>query len=146
MYKTFLSAAIVTSALILSNNVFANHHACWTKLSTMVQSLKLDDAQKAKIDPLMAQLDTTMKSSGDQMRDVSNQLDQLMWVVPMDQSAVDSLVDKKARLIADVMKAKISTQSQVITLLNTDQKAQLQSMEKKMQDKMSKQFKSCHGE
>lgn len=42
------------------------------------------------------------------------------------------------------MKAKLAAKAQAFTILNTDQKAQLQDMIKKMEAKMTAQYKDCH--
>lgn len=62
----------------------------------------------------------------------------------MDQATVDGLIDKKTKLVGDMMKAKVTAQNQIYSVLNPQQKTELQNKVKKMEDKMAEQFKSCH--
>jgi Spy/CpxP family protein refolding chaperone len=118
--------------------------SCGEGMDKMVQSLKLDDSQKQKIKPILDSLKNTMKQNRDQMKAISKQINDKATAPNMDQAAVNDLIDKKVKIIGDMMKAKVSAKSQVFAVLNDQQKAQLKDMMKKMHDKMEEQFKSCH--
>lgn len=145
MYKKILGVFALAFSLILCPTVFA-HNACGEGMKQMLGSLKLDDAQKEKIKPILESMKSTMQQSGDQMRDLNKQINDQAISPNMDQSAVSALVDKKTKLLGDMIKAKVSAKNQIYAVLNDEQKTQLQGMMKKMEDKMAEKFKSCHDE
>jgi periplasmic protein CpxP/Spy len=144
MYKKIIQTASFACALVLSPVVLAHSWGCGEGLHKMVESLKLDDSQKAKIKPILDQLKTTVKNDGSQMKDLDQQLNQQVDSANIDLSAVDSLIDKKSKLIGDIMKAKITAKNQIYAVLNPQQKTELQDKMKKMQEKIVAQYKSCH--
>ena len=129
----------------LSQAVFANSWECGG-IKKMVESLNLDDAQKTKIKPILEQLMTVGKNAGSQMNDLDKQIKQQVISTSMDQSTVDGLIDKKAKLIGDMMKAKVTAKNQIINILNADQKTKLQNKMKEFEQKMVDKYKQCHGD
>lgn len=43
-----------------------------------------------------------------------------------------------------MIKAKVTAKNQIYSVLNSQQKTELQNKMKKMEEKMADQFKSCH--
>lgn len=144
MYKKILGTLALAFSLVLSSAVFAHSGECGEGMQKMLDSVKLDDSQKQKIKPIMANLKDSMKQSVDQMKDLNKQINDQADSANMDQSAVNSLIDQKTKLIGDMMKAKVMAKNQIYTILTAQQKASVQSMMKKMHDKMEEKFKSCH--
>lgn len=62
----------------------------------------------------------------------------------MDQGNSDALIDKKTKIIGDMMKAKMAAKNQIFSILNDKQRTELQSKMKKAEDKMIEKFKECH--
>ncbi len=145
MYKKIIQTAAFAFTLVLSPVVLA-HGGCGEGLKSMIESLKLDDTQKSKIKPILDQLKTTMKNDADQMMDLSQQINQQAESANMDQSTVDGLIDKKTKLIGDMMKAKVTAKNQIFSVLNPQQKTELQNKTKQMEDKWAEKFKKCHQE
>ncbi|OEH48682.1 hypothetical protein lpari_00291 [Legionella parisiensis] len=87
-----------------------------------------------------------MKSGAEQMRDLSKQINQQAESASMDQSTVDSLVDKKTKLLGDMIKAKMTAKNQIYAVLKPEQKTELQNKMKKMEEKMEEKFKKCNDE
>lgn len=143
MYKHMLSVFVLAMSLALSATGFAASE-CHEGLKHMVDSLKLDDTQKQKIMPVVENLKASIKQSAMQMKDLSKQIDEQMTSDAMNQSVVNDLIDKKAKLIADMMKAKIMAKNQIYVVLNPQQKTEWRSMMQKMKDKMDAKFKGCH--
>lgn len=143
MFKKSLWIAAVALFFTLSQSALA-HQWCGDGLKKMVSSLKLDDAQRAKVMPILDQLKANMASNAVQMRDIEMQLRQQMMSATMDQSVVDGLIDKKTKMIGDAMKAKITAKNQMFNMLTAEQKASMQAMMKKVEDKMAERYKSCH--
>lgn len=129
-------------SFMINQAVFAMD--CGQGLKTMVQSLNLTDDQKEKIKPILDQLKSSVSSAASQMDDLSNQIKQQVNSADMDQSTVDGLVDKKTKLMGDMMKAKITAKHQVMNILTPEQKTKLQNMFKKMENKMAEKYKKCH--
>ena len=144
MYKKLFWTVALAFAFLLSQNVSADSWGCGKGLKEMVESLKLDDTQKAKIKPVLEQLRTTMKDNGAQMKTLDTQINQQADSEKADQSAVNNLIDKKAQLIGNMMKAKMAAKTQIYTVLNANQKAELNTMVNKMEEDMRAQFKKCH--
>lgn len=145
MYKKIMWIVAVAFSFILSQSAFADS-SCGEGLKSMVESLKLDDNQKAKIKPILEQLRTTMKDNWTQMKDLSAQMKQQVNSAQMDESTVNSLVDKKVQLIGTMIKAKLSAKNQIMGILNDQQKSTLQSKMSQAEEKMEAKFKSCHEE
>lgn len=140
-----IQTAAFAFTLVLSPVVLA-HSWCGEGLKNMVESLKLDDTQKSKIKPILEQLKSTMKNDVEQMKDIRQQLNQQAESTNMDQSTVDSLIDKKTKLLGDIMKAKITAKNQIYAILTPQQKTELQNKMKKMEEKMEEKYKKCHEE
>lgn len=146
MYKKLIGTLALACTLVISSTVFAHSGGCGEGMKKMLESIKLDDAQKQKVMPILDSLKTSMKQSGEQMRDLSKQINAQATSASMDQSAVNDLIDKKVKLLGDMMKAKVMAKSQIYAVLNDQQKAELQSKMKKMEEKWAEKFKSCHDE
>jgi protein CpxP len=144
MNKKSLWIAALVFSFALSQIAVADSWSCRKGMEDMVGSLKLDNAQKAKIKPILEQLKSQMKDNGTQMKDVDMQISQQADAANMDEATIDSLIDKKTKLIGNMIKAKIMTKNQIFAILNTQQKTELNTMMKKMDSKMAAQFKNCH--
>ncbi|KTD31839.1 envelope stress induced periplasmic protein [Legionella moravica] len=144
MYKKFLWMAALVCSMVLSQSSFSDSWGCGEGLKSMLQSLKLDDEQKAKIKPMLDQQQASMKDFGTQMSVLDAQIEQQINATKFDQSALDELIDKKAKLIGSMIKTKIMTKMQIYSVLSADQKTELQNMMKKLEDKIAAQFKMCH--
>lgn len=146
MYKRFLWVLALAFSFVLSQTTYADSWGCGKGMKEMVESLKLDDAEKVKIKPILDQLRSSMKENSAQMKVLEAQINEQVDSAKMDQATVDGLVDKKAQLIGNMMKAKITAKIQIFTVLNAEQKAELQNMMKKLEEEIKAQFKSCHKE
>lgn len=146
MYKKLIWIAVFAFSFILNQAVFADSSMCGERFKTMIHSLKLDETQKEKIKPILEQLKSTMKNSWTQMQDLEKQLNEQVTSANMDQNTVNGLVDQKTKLIGDMIKAKITAKNQIINLLNSQQKTQLQTMMKNVEEKMAAKYKECHEE
>lgn len=144
MYRKFLWIVAFTLSFGLSQSAFSDSWGCGEGMKGMLQSLKLETAQKEKIKPIVDQLRSSMKAFGKQMGDLDTQINQQLGSDTPDQSAIDSLVDQKAKLIGSMVKAKMAAKSQIFTILTPEQKKSLQGMMKKLDDKIAAKFKSCH--
>ena len=144
MYKKLLGIAAVAFSFALSQTSFAHSSFCGEGLSKMVESLKLDDAQKEKIKPILEQLKSTAQTTWPQMKDIRTQLDQQVTSATMDQGTVNGVVDQKTKLIGDMIKAKIAAKNQIYNVLNDQQKTTLQTMMKNAEEKMEAKLKDCH--
>lgn len=143
MYKKFIWILALITSFTLTQMVFADTTVCRDKLSKMVQSLNLDESQKAKIKPILDQLKTDLQTSGSQMKDFHTQITQQVNSANMDQDKVNDLVDKKTKVIADMIKAKLKAQNQIYVILNPQQKEKLQNMIKTADDKIAAIYKNC---
>lgn len=130
--------------LVLSQTAFADSWGCGEGLKKMVESLKLTDDQKAKIKPVLVQLRSNIIDSANQMGDLDTQINEQVRSATMDKATVDALVDKKAKIIGDMMKAKIMAKNQILAILKPEQKTELQNKMKNLEEKMAAKFKSCH--
>lgn len=144
MSTKLLGTVALAFSLAMSTTAFAGSWGCGEGLQKMVGSLKIDSAQKEKIKPVLETLKSSIKDNADQMKDLDKQLKEQADSATMDQSAVDSLIDKKSKLIGAMMKAKIVAKNQILAILTPEQKTQLQNMMKKAEEKMMEKFKSCH--
>lgn len=141
--KKYLVAAAFAVSLMAGQTVFA--HGCGGDgLKRMVESLHVNDAQKAKIQPVLEQLKTGMKDDESQMGDLRTQITQQVQSDTMDQATLDGLIDKKSKLIGDMMKAKSNAFHQIYVTLTADQKTKFKKMVANMEEKMAEKFKNCH--
>jgi protein CpxP len=144
MYKQILWIVTVLFSFTCSQVVSADAWGCGEGMNRMVESLKLDDAQKAKIKPILEQLKSTMKENGTRMMDLDKQINQLVESTNEDSIKVDGLIDKKASMIGNMMKAKFKAKNQIFSLLNVQQKNEIQNRMKKLEEKISETYKKCH--
>lgn len=143
MYKKLLWITAVAFSLVLSQATFAHDWGCGKSMEKMVESLNLDDAQKAKIKPVLEQLKSTIQSNASQFSSIETQINQQVNSATMDQGTVDGLVDQKTKLIGNMMKAKLAAKNQIIAILTPEQKTKIQDMMKKAEEKMAEKFKDC---
>lgn len=146
MHKKILWITAFTCTLMLNQTAFAHSSECGESIGHMVKSLKINDDQQVKIKPILEQLKSRKKDLGTQLSNLDAQIRQLEASTTIDQAAVDALVDKQAKLIADMMKAKIQTKNQILTILDDQQKTELHNLINKNEEKMLKKYKSCHDE
>ena len=143
-HKKYLLAAAFAVSLVTGQTALANSHECGEGLTRMVDSLHVTNDQKAKIKPILEQLESGIKEQGSQMKDLRTQISQQVQSDTMDQATLDGLIDKKSKILGDMMKAKSNAVHQVYTMLNTEQKTKFQSMSKNMEEKIAKKYKNCH--
>ena len=144
MYKKCLWIIALSFSFILSQTAFADSWGCGKGISEMIESLKLDDAQKTKIKPIIDQFKSSMKMTGMQMKKIDKQIDQQVDSEKTDQAKVDGMIDQKTKLIGNMMKAKIKAKAQVMPILNDQQKSELKSMIKTMEEEVAARYKDCH--
>lgn len=142
MKKSLLWIAALSFSLMFGQTALANEHC--GDMKKMIGSLKLDDAQKAKVEPILEQFKTAMKASAGQFKDLETQINQQIQSDSTDQSALDGLIDKKTKLIGDMMKAKASAKHQIYTILSPQQRTEYQNMVKKWEEKMAAKYENCH--
>ncbi|BCA94723.1 hypothetical protein TUM19329_10840 [Legionella antarctica] len=145
MKKSLLWIVAVTFSLLLGQAAFASKH-CGEGMKRMIENLKIDATQKAKIMPVLDQLKTTMQANWNQIKDLRMQINQQIQSDSMDQGTVDGLIDKKTKLMGDMMRAKVDAKHQIYMILNPQQKTAYQNMVKKWQDKMATKAERCKDE
>ncbi|MDI1352877.1 MAG: Spy/CpxP family protein refolding chaperone [bacterium] len=134
MFKKIIWIAAITCSLFMGQTVFAHDGQ---GMKQLIGSLNLDAEQKAKIKPILEQLTATMKDNWSQIKDIRMQMNQQIASDTMDKATVDSLIDKKIKLIGDMMKAKASAKHQIFAILTPKQKATFQAMVKKWEAKVA---------
>lgn len=144
MYKKLLGTVVFALSFILSQAVLADEWGCGEGIKSMIGSLKIDEAKKEKIKALLEEKEKNMKEMSMQMDDLDKQIAAQVSSEKMDQDAVNVLVDKKTKLIGDMMKAKLVIKNQIINMLTPEQKTRILGMMKKLEDKISVRFKRCH--
>ena len=144
MYKKILWIVTLAASLVLSPILFAHGGMCGERLEKMVASLKIDEAQKQKIQPIMDELKTGMKNTMPQMKELHDQINQQAQSESPDQATMDGLIDKKVKLIGDMMKAKSNARHQIFAILTPEQKTKFNDMMKQAEEKMAEKFKGCH--
>lgn len=146
MDKKIIFCVGILFSFLFSPLSFADESMCGEGLHKMVDSLKLDDAQKSKIKPILEQLKSTVKGDVVQIIEVKKQIHEQMWSDNANQSNLNSLIDKKVTLIGDIMKAKFKAKSEIIAVLNPQQKTELQNKMKMKEEQIEEKFKKCHDE
>ncbi|WP_347252613.1 Spy/CpxP family protein refolding chaperone [Legionella sp.] len=144
MNKKILGTILFVFSLVFGQVSFADSMDCGKGIRDMVQSLNLDDSQKAKIKPILDQLKSTVNDKATQLDGLRKQISQQVMSANMDQSTVDNLVDQKTKLIGDIIKAKIAATIQIMSVLTDAQKTQLQKKIQDLEEKMAEKYKKCH--
>lgn len=141
MYQKLLWIVAFSLSLLLGQTAFA-HGKGPEGMGAMIESLNLDDAQKAKVKPILNQLKSSIKKSVTQMSGLHTQINQQVQSDAMNPEIISGLIDKKIKLIGDIMKAKVTADHQIFILLNPQQRAAY----KKWDENMSRQFQKLHHE
>jgi protein CpxP len=142
MYKKIIGPVIL-ACFLSAQPLLAHSSDCGQGLKEIVASLKLDDSQKEKIQPILEQLKSTIKDNAIQMDALDSQMEPAA-ISLLDDNSINSLVNKKITLIGNIMKAKMAAKKQIFTILNENQKSELQDKMKKMEEKMVEKYKDCH--
>ncbi len=143
MSKKILWIMTIMSALTFNQLTFAEPAICRAGIDKMVQELNLTDDQKAKAKPVIAQLKSDLQAAGSQMGNIESQISAQATSANMDQDKVNGLIDNKAKLIGDMMKAKVKAKNQIFAILTADQKTKLQSLVTKEDNKMAALYTNC---
>src|SRR4051794_30086669 len=123
MNKQIVGLVAAVFSLAIGQSAFANSDWCGQRLEkiVMIASLKVDPAQKEKIKPILEQLKVSLEDKAAQMKELRTKINEQLNSDTMDQATVDSLIDKKAALIGDMMKAKAKARHEVIMALTPAQ-------------------------
>lgn len=144
MKKHLIWMAAFTFSLFLGQSAFAKDDwQCGDRFQNLVSELNLDQAQKDKMKPIVEEFKKKIKDSAEQMKGLRTQISEQMTSDKMDESTVNGLIDKKAQLIGDMMKAKVSAMNQINSILKPEQKAKLNEKMKKVEAKMSEKWEKC---
>lgn len=144
MNKKMMWIAAFAISLIFGQAAFADTHVeksgktcgCWgERFKQMVDTLKLDDSQQAKIKAIKEQAKASEKSNWEQMKALRVQIDQLVQSDNVDQAKLDGLINQKKELFGSMMKTKIMAKHQIYGVLNAQQKKQYQQMVKQWEEK-----------
>ncbi|MCA0402852.1 MAG: Spy/CpxP family protein refolding chaperone [Proteobacteria bacterium] len=107
---------------------------CGGHMKKMVETLKLDDSQQAKIKSIKEQMKASQQANREQMKSIRMQMNQLVQAPNVDEAKLDSLINQKKELMGQMMKARVMAKNQIFNLLNPQQKTQYQDMMKKWED------------
>jgi protein CpxP len=143
MYKKILGIATVTAALVLGQTAMAESRCVGGGIKRVVESLNLDKTQKEKIKSILEEMKTGMTERSTQLDTINNEINEQVKSDTTDQSKLDSLVDKKAGLIGDMIKAKLNATRAISLVLTAKQKTELQTRLQRIEDKIASQFKDC---
>ena len=113
-------------------------------MKKMAETLKLDDSQQAKIKSIREQMKASQQANREQMKSIRMQMNQLVQSTNMDESKLDSLINQKKELMAQMMKSRAMAKNQIFNLLNPQQKAQYQDMVKGWEGSMHKHCDMQH--
>jgi|LakMenEpi03Aug12_release.lakeMendotaPanAssembly.Ray.scaffolds.fasta_scaffold904521_1 protein CpxP len=146
MVQKILGTIIFGSFILFSQMIFADDSIYRETLHKIVQSLNLTDAQKTQINPILSELKSELKKVGSQMGNIRSEIKQQVNSTNMDKTKVNDLVDKKTKLIGDMIKAKLTAQNKIYSILNPEQRQKLSEAINKADEKMEALFKSCEKE
>lgn len=149
MNKITLGLTGLIFSFIFNQSVFAyqdNQSMWWCGegMKHIVDSLKLESAQQAKVKAIMEELRSKIKPIKAQMKNACEQVMQETFSEKMDQSKLDSAINAKLQLIGAMMKARIMAKHQIYGVLNAEQKMKYKEMVKQRAENMSKKFEQCH--
>lgn len=149
MMKKIIMVALVAMSFLAAQLSFADSdmqgNNCHFKerMHKMWAELKLDDAQKTKIEAIKQKMKDDMHASWQQMKALRAQMKTLVTSDKLDQSAVDKLASDKAALVSSLTKATITAKNQMYNVLNPTQKQQFQDMMQKWEEKRAAMKKEC---
>lgn len=143
MNSKLLGIIAVVLSLFLGQSAFAHGWFCGDKMDKLKKELHLTPEQDKKIEPILKQLKTTMKDNATQMKDLSKQVNEQITSNSTDESNLDSLIDKKTKMIGDMMKAKLHAKHEIYNTLDEKQKTHFKKMMQEWEHKMAEKFKHC---
>ena len=127
--KKLLLVPTIAMSLAFSPMTFAMHHdhgqngSCQCgQMKHWMDGLDLSVAQKAKIKALKAKNKLQMAKLHAEMKSVKKQLHDLVISDKWSEEKLDDLVDKKAELLSQKMKAKYQMKHDLYEVLDTKQK------------------------
>ncbi len=104
----------------------------------MSSKLDLTADQKAKIKTISDQAMETLKPKLQEMRNIHNQLNDLVNAKDIDESKVDDLIKQKTELSASIMKTRLMTRHEINMVLTDAQRAKMADMVAKWKAKHMK--------
>ncbi|KTD17009.1 Spy/CpxP family protein refolding chaperone [Legionella jordanis] len=119
---------MTTSTSSNPSDQMGSHCGCGNHMKQMLSALNLDSSQQTKVQAIKSQLMQTLQANREQMKSIRSQIRDLVTSDTLDDAKLNSLVDQKKELIAQMMKAKVTAKQQVYSLLNDQQKAQFKQM------------------
>ena len=140
---TWLSALVL--ALLLGQPSFASSndqatsgsHHHWGKVYS---KLNLTTEQKEKIKAIRTQTHANLKANRTKVWAIQRELSTLIHSDKMDTRKVDALINEKAQLKAQIQKSRAVMQNEIYNVLNSKQKAELQSAKQQWFEKHHNRF------
>jgi periplasmic protein CpxP/Spy len=136
MNKKILWIAVFALSLIFGQSAFADHNGGFGEhIKKLVESLKLDPSQQAKIKTIKDQTKDKLKDTWEKMKALRQQTQEIVQADTLDESKLDNLVNQKKELIGTLIKAKITAKHQIYELLTPEQKTKFQELMKQWEEK-----------
>lgn len=136
MGKKLIWLSTIVLVLTLGQSSFAcigdtkqcNPHHRFDKLA---QELNLTADQKAKIKAYKEKAKASFKENYGQLRLLRSEINSLVQADKIDETKLDTLIEKVNKIRASMLKSKIMMQHQMFSLLNDQQKTKFLELKKK---------------
>lgn len=137
MMKKHTLLITLLSSLFIYHTAFSNSYDCGDSIKEIGSYLELDKIQISKIDPMLKSLKKITKDRALKIRKLNNEINKQTASELMHENNIDELVDKKAKLISEIIKLKVKTNHKIYLLLKRNQKIRYQKLMQNCHDKMA---------
>lgn len=144
MLKKILSMFIFFFSLTVCYNAFAVDAYCGENVDKVINTLNVNDEQRAQINSVLSQLQTTLQNKSNKMGELKKEISQSLMEEPINKSKINGLISKRTELAHAIYEAKILAKIQILNTLNPAQKAKLHDMVKKVDAKKEEHMHHCH--
>lgn len=137
MIKKHTFLITLFSCLSIYHTAFSSSYECGDSIKEIGSYLELDKNQTSKIDPMLKGLKKITQDRALKIRKLNNEINKQTTSEFMNENNIDVLVDKKAKLISEVIKLKVKTNHKIYILLKRNQKIRYQKLMQNCHDKMA---------
>lgn len=150
MSRNIIKTSILVISLLAGSAAFAdNEHRSWwcgdriMHMKHIAKDLNLDTAQVAQLKLIQEQMRATVSNKYARMQDLRVKIQHEVFTENMNPLKLDHLINQKAQLVGDFMRAQAIAQHQLYLMLNPQQKIIAEQAMNKRNAHIADQYVQC---
>jgi Spy/CpxP family protein refolding chaperone len=128
MIKKHRLLIVLASLFFICQVAFSKSYECGDSIKEIGSYLELDKDQLKKIDPILKKLKKIIHDRAIKIRGLNKEINEKIASELMDENNMKRLIDRKSKLITEVIKLKVKTSHKIYIFLRKKQKVKYQKL------------------